>query len=109
MDVNTFLSHRRPVATPSGEIACTESGAGPAALFVHGLGTSGAQPRRHVPRSPASNDSPRRCKCPTGPSTTTATARPNPRPRLADHLADHQAISPDLGHPGVAICCVSLG
>jgi hypothetical protein len=42
MDVNTFLSHRRPVATPSGEIACTEFGEGPAALFVHGVGTSGA-------------------------------------------------------------------
>jgi pimeloyl-ACP methyl ester carboxylesterase len=41
MDVNTFLSHRRPVATPSGEIACTEFGEGPAALFVHGIGTSG--------------------------------------------------------------------
>jgi pimeloyl-ACP methyl ester carboxylesterase len=42
MDVNAFLSHRRPVATPSGEIACTEFGEGPAALFVHGVGTSGA-------------------------------------------------------------------
>jgi len=42
MDVNTFLSHRRSLATPSGEIACTEFGAGPTALFVHGLGTSGA-------------------------------------------------------------------
>jgi pimeloyl-ACP methyl ester carboxylesterase len=42
MDVNTFLAHRRSLATPSGEIACTEFGEGPAALFVHGLGTSGA-------------------------------------------------------------------
>jgi pimeloyl-ACP methyl ester carboxylesterase len=42
VDVNTFLSHRRSLATPSGEIACTEFGAGPTALFVHGLGTSGA-------------------------------------------------------------------
>jgi pimeloyl-ACP methyl ester carboxylesterase len=42
MDVNTFLSRRRLVATPSGEIACTEFGEGPAALFVHGVGTSGA-------------------------------------------------------------------
>jgi pimeloyl-ACP methyl ester carboxylesterase len=42
MDVSTFVSSRRPVATPSGEIACTEFGAGPAALFVHGVGTSGA-------------------------------------------------------------------
>jgi pimeloyl-ACP methyl ester carboxylesterase len=47
MDVNTFLSHRRSLATASGEIACTEFGAGPAALFVHGVGTSGAM-WRHV-------------------------------------------------------------
>jgi pimeloyl-ACP methyl ester carboxylesterase len=47
MDVNTFLSHRRPVATPSGEIACTEVGEGPAALFLHGFGKSGAL-WRHV-------------------------------------------------------------
>lgn len=42
MDVNTFLAHRRSLATPSGQIACTEFGAGLTALFVHGLGTSGA-------------------------------------------------------------------
>src|ERR1700722_19604705 len=42
MDVNAFLSHRRSLATPPGEIAYTELGAGPAALFVHGVGTSGA-------------------------------------------------------------------
>jgi pimeloyl-ACP methyl ester carboxylesterase len=42
MDVNTFLSHRRSLATPSGEIAYTELGTGPAALFVHGAGLSGA-------------------------------------------------------------------
>jgi pimeloyl-ACP methyl ester carboxylesterase len=42
MDVNRFLSHRRTLGTASGEIACTEFGDGPAALFVHGLGTSGA-------------------------------------------------------------------
>jgi pimeloyl-ACP methyl ester carboxylesterase len=42
MDVNTFLSRRRLAATPSGQIACTEFGEGPAALFVHGVGTSGA-------------------------------------------------------------------
>jgi pimeloyl-ACP methyl ester carboxylesterase len=42
MDMNAFLSHRRPLATPSGEIAYTELGTGPAALFVHGVGTSGA-------------------------------------------------------------------
>jgi alpha/beta hydrolase fold len=47
MNVNTFLSHRRSLATPFGEIAYTEFGAGPAALFVHGLGTSGAL-WRHV-------------------------------------------------------------
>ena len=42
MDVNTFLSHRRSLATSSGEIAYTEFGTGPAALFVHGAGLSGA-------------------------------------------------------------------
>ena len=31
MDVNAFLSHRRSLVTPSGEIAYTELGAGPAA------------------------------------------------------------------------------
>jgi pimeloyl-ACP methyl ester carboxylesterase len=41
MDVNTFLSHRRSLATPSGDIAYTEFGAGPAALFVHGVATNG--------------------------------------------------------------------
>jgi len=41
MDVATFTSHRRSVATEAGEIAYTEFGAGPVALFVHGLGTNG--------------------------------------------------------------------
>jgi pimeloyl-ACP methyl ester carboxylesterase len=42
MEVNAYLSHRRSLATPSGQIAYTELGAGPAALFVHGVGTSSA-------------------------------------------------------------------
>jgi pimeloyl-ACP methyl ester carboxylesterase len=41
MDVSTFNAHRRTVDTPAGEIAYTELGSGPAALFVHGIGTSG--------------------------------------------------------------------
>jgi pimeloyl-ACP methyl ester carboxylesterase len=41
MDVSTFTSHRRSLRTPAGEIAYTEFGSGPAALFVHGLGTNG--------------------------------------------------------------------
>jgi pimeloyl-ACP methyl ester carboxylesterase len=41
MDVSTFHAHRRSVTTPAGEIAYTEFGSGPAALFVHGIGTSG--------------------------------------------------------------------
>jgi pimeloyl-ACP methyl ester carboxylesterase len=41
MDVSTFNAHRRSLDTPAGEIAYTELGSGPAALFVHGLGTSG--------------------------------------------------------------------
>ena len=41
MEVSTFLAHRRTLSTPAGEIAYTELGDGPAALFVHGIGTSG--------------------------------------------------------------------
>jgi pimeloyl-ACP methyl ester carboxylesterase len=41
MDVSTFHAHRRSLDTPRGEIAYTELGSGPVALFVHGLGTSG--------------------------------------------------------------------
>ncbi len=41
MDVTTFTTHRQSLDTPGGEIAYTEFGAGPAALFVHGIGTSG--------------------------------------------------------------------
>jgi pimeloyl-ACP methyl ester carboxylesterase len=40
MDVGTFNTHRRTLDTPAGEIAYTELGSGPVALFVHGLGTS---------------------------------------------------------------------
>jgi pimeloyl-ACP methyl ester carboxylesterase len=41
MDVSTFTAYRRSLDTPAGEIAYTELGSGPAAVFVHGLGTSG--------------------------------------------------------------------
>ena len=41
MDVSTFLAHRRTLSTPAGDIAYTELGDGPAALFVHGIGTGG--------------------------------------------------------------------
>ncbi|HLJ99453.1 MAG TPA: alpha/beta hydrolase [Streptosporangiaceae bacterium] len=41
MDVTTFSSGRRTVATRGGEIAYTEFGEGPAALFVHGVATNG--------------------------------------------------------------------
>lgn len=41
MDVSTFLAHRRSLTASGGEIAYTEFGDGPAALFVHGLATSG--------------------------------------------------------------------
>lgn len=41
MDVSTSNAHRRSLDTPAGEIAYTELGSGPVALFVHGLGTSG--------------------------------------------------------------------
>jgi len=42
MDVATFTAHRKNLAAAAGEIAYTELGAGPVALFVHGLGTSAA-------------------------------------------------------------------
>ncbi|HEY6495918.1 MAG TPA: alpha/beta hydrolase [Trebonia sp.] len=41
MDVSAFNAHRRSLETPAGEIAYTEFGSGPAALFLHGLGTGG--------------------------------------------------------------------
>jgi len=47
MDISTFTSHRRNLATADGEIAYTEFGTGPAAVFVHGVVTSGAL-WRHV-------------------------------------------------------------
>jgi pimeloyl-ACP methyl ester carboxylesterase len=47
MDVATFTAQRHSLTTPSGEIAYTEFGAGPAAVFVHGLGTNGVL-WRHV-------------------------------------------------------------
>jgi pimeloyl-ACP methyl ester carboxylesterase len=47
MDVSTFTAQRQVLATPAGEIAYTAFGSGPAALFVHGLGTS-ALLWRHV-------------------------------------------------------------
>lgn len=47
MDVSTFTRHRHTLATPDGEIAYTEWGTGPAAVFVHGVTVSGAL-WRHV-------------------------------------------------------------
>jgi pimeloyl-ACP methyl ester carboxylesterase len=41
MNVSMFHAHRRVLATSAGDIAYTELGSGPAALFVHGIGTSG--------------------------------------------------------------------
>jgi pimeloyl-ACP methyl ester carboxylesterase len=47
MDIVEFTARRRTLATAAGDIAYTESGTGPAAVFVHGLATSGAL-WRHV-------------------------------------------------------------
>jgi pimeloyl-ACP methyl ester carboxylesterase len=47
MDVSTFTAHRRLLTSGAGDIAYTEIGTGPAALFVHGAGVSGAL-WRHV-------------------------------------------------------------
>jgi pimeloyl-ACP methyl ester carboxylesterase len=41
MDVETFTANRQSVTTPSGDIAYTEFGDGPVALFIHGIGTGG--------------------------------------------------------------------
>lgn len=47
MDIPEFTARRQTLTAASGDIAYTESGAGPAAVFVHGLATSGAL-WRHV-------------------------------------------------------------
>jgi pimeloyl-ACP methyl ester carboxylesterase len=47
MDIPELTARRRTLITASGDIAYTESRAGPAAVFVHGLATSGAL-WRHV-------------------------------------------------------------
>jgi len=47
MDISDFTARRRTLRTVAGDIAYTESGAGPAAVFVHGLATGGAL-WRHV-------------------------------------------------------------
>jgi pimeloyl-ACP methyl ester carboxylesterase len=41
MDASTFTAQRQVLSTPAGDIAYTEFGSGPAAVFVHGIGTSG--------------------------------------------------------------------
>jgi pimeloyl-ACP methyl ester carboxylesterase len=85
MDVNTFLSHRRSLATRSGDIAYTEFGEGPAALFVHGIGTSGALWRQVI--EGLSDTS--RCIAPDLPAHGGSPARPDMSiPALADGLAD---------------------
>jgi pimeloyl-ACP methyl ester carboxylesterase len=42
MDISEFTARRRTLPAAAGEIAYTESGTGPATVFVHGLATSGA-------------------------------------------------------------------
>jgi len=85
MDVNTFLSHRRSLATPSGQIACTEFGSGPAALFVHGFGKSGAL-WRHVAEDLSGTS---RCIAPDLPAHGASPARDDMSvAALAEALAD---------------------
>ncbi len=85
MDVNTFVSSRRSVETPSGEIAYTEFGSGPAALFVHGIGTSGALWRQVI--EDLSDTS--RCIAVDLPAHGASPARQDMSlPALADALAD---------------------
>jgi pimeloyl-ACP methyl ester carboxylesterase len=42
MNISEFTARRQTLTAAAGDIAYTESGAGPAAVFVHGLGTNGA-------------------------------------------------------------------
>jgi pimeloyl-ACP methyl ester carboxylesterase len=85
MDVNTFLSRRRSLATPSGEIACTEFGEGPAALFVHGVGTSGVLWRQVIEDLSGTS----RCIAADLPAHGASPARPDMSPAaLAEALAD---------------------
>src|ERR1700728_642228 len=85
MDVNAFLSHRRSLVTPSGDIAYTELGAGPAALFVHGVGTSGALWRQVI----AELSDTSRCIAIDLPAHGASAARDDMSPAaLAEALAD---------------------
>ena len=85
MDVNTFLSHRRSLTTPSGEIAYTELGTGPAALFVHGLGTSGVLWRQVIEELSGTS----RCMAADLPAHGASPARDDMSPAaLAEALAD---------------------
>ncbi|MGH3259971.1 MAG: alpha/beta fold hydrolase [Streptosporangiaceae bacterium] len=85
MDVNAFVARRRCLATPSGEIAFTEFGTGPAALFVHGVGTSGALWRQVVEDLSGSS----RCIAVDLPAHGASPARPDMSPAaLAEALAD---------------------
>ena len=50
MDISEFTARRQMLAAATGDIAYTESGTGPAAVFVHGLATSGALWRHVIER-----------------------------------------------------------
>ena len=47
MEISEFTARRQTLTTAAGDIAYTESGSGPAVVFVHGLATNGAL-WRHV-------------------------------------------------------------
>jgi len=85
MDVSTFNTHRRTLTTPAGEIAYTELGSGPAALFVHGVGTSGVLWRHVIEQvSDAS-----RCIAPDLPAHGGSAARADMSPAaVAEALAE---------------------
>ena len=55
MDISTFTASRKTLTVPGGDIAYTEFGDGPAALFVHGLATSGALWRNVIERLAAAS------------------------------------------------------
>jgi pimeloyl-ACP methyl ester carboxylesterase len=79
MDISEFTARRRTLTTASGDIAYTESGAGPAAVFVHGLATSGALWRHVIERV----DRTTRCIAVDLPLHG-GTARPDPGARVVE-------------------------
>jgi pimeloyl-ACP methyl ester carboxylesterase len=52
MNIDSFERHRTRVSTANGDISCIDIGSGPAALFVHGVGTNAYLWRNVIERLP---------------------------------------------------------